>query len=168
MRNLLCILVLMVALSSIVFADNLKIGVLDLQKVLQSAAQVKAADTAFRKEFQSREERIKLATQKLQTDIDQLKLNTVRLTDAQKTAASDKIDKERSQLQIMQAQFQQDIQDAQTKAMQNILQQIKTTVNNIVARDNYDLILQSSEVVYHRPTLDITQQVIAGLKYHGK
>lgn len=145
------------------FAGDLKIGVIDLQKIIQVSPQVKATDAAFRQEFQPRETKIKVATQKLQADIEQLKRDNAVMTEVQKNTATDKINKERNNLQVMQAQFQQDLQDAQAKAMQKILSQIKTVVNAIAVKGNYDLILQNSEAVYYRASYDVTQQVINGL-----
>lgn len=143
---------------------DLKIGVIDLQKVLQASPQIAKIDANFRKQFQPREDNIKMLGQKLQADMAQLKAKATTMTDVQKTAAEANINKQRNSLQLLQAQFQQDVQDTQAKAMQSILDQIKVTINTLAINGKYDVILQSSSTVFYKPTYDITQQVIKALR----
>lgn len=165
MRKLLVALGLLTSLTLIGTANaDIKIGVLDLQMVLQQSPQVQAADTKFRKEFGSREQKIKDQAQALQTEVDNLNRNAAVMSTAEQTKAKDKIAKDQDNLQQAQAQFQQDVQTAQGKAMQTILNQIKDVVANLAEQKSYDLVVQKSSLVYSKDQYDMTPQVIRALK----
>ena len=165
MKKLLITLGLLSGLSLALNANaDIKIGVLDLQAVLQQSPQVQAADVKFRKEFGPREQKIKAQAATLQTEVDQLNRNAAVMSAAEQGKAKDKIAKDQDNLQQAQAQFQQDVQTAQGKAMQQILTQIKTVVATIAEQKNYDLVVQKSSVVYSKDEYDVTTLVVKQLK----
>jgi outer membrane protein len=165
MKKLLIALGLLGGLSLALNASaDIKIGVLDLQAVLQQSPQVQSADVKFRKEFGPREQRLKAQADALQTEVDQLNRNAAVMSAAEQGKAKDKIAKDQDSLQQAQAQFQQDVQTAQGKAMQQILTQIKSVVATLAQQKAYDLVLQKSSVVYSKDEYDITSQVVKQLK----
>lgn len=165
MKKLLITLGLLASLGAIGNANaDMKIGVLDLQMVLQQSPQVQAADAKFRKEFGAREQKIKDQAQALQTEVDNLNRNAAVMSAAEQSKAKDKIAKDQDNLQQAQAQFQQDVQTAQGKAMQTILNQIKDVVANLAEQKGYDVIMQKSSLVYSKDEYDITPQVLRALK----
>lgn len=165
MKKLLISIVLLASLSVLGIANaEMKIGVLDLQLVLQQSPQVQAADAKFRKEFGAREQKIKDQAQALQTEVDNLNRNAAVMSTAEQNKAKDKIAKDQDNLQQAQAQFQQDVQTAQGKAMQTILNQIKDVVASLAEQKGYDLIMQKSSLVYSKDEYDITPQVLRALK----
>ncbi|MSP53101.1 MAG: OmpH family outer membrane protein [Gammaproteobacteria bacterium] len=165
MKKLLITLALLGGLSLALNASaDIKIGVLDLQAVLQQSPQVQSADVKFRKEFSPREQKIKAQADALQTEVDQLNRNAAVMSAVEQGKTKDKIAKDQDNLQQAQAQFQQDVQTAQGKAMQQILTQIKTVVATLAAQNGYDLVVQKSSVVYSKDEYDVTALVIKQLK----
>lgn len=144
-------------------ADDLKVGVVDLQQVMQKSAQITAINAQLTKEFQPRQDKIVAAQKALQAEIDQLSRNSTTMTDTDRNKLQDKIISDRANVQGMMLAFQRDVNSAQTQAMQKFMAQLNTIVANIAKADNYDLVLQRAGVPFVKNTLDITSQVVDGL-----
>jgi outer membrane protein len=166
MKKLLISIMTVGLLGSLAFDANadIKIGVLDLQAVLQQSPQVQSADVKFKKEFAPREQKLKAQANAIQAEVDQLNRNASVMSATQQGKAKDKISKDQDDFQQAQSQFQQDVQTAQGKAMQQILAQIKSVVATIAAQKDYDLVVQKSSVVYAKDQYDVTTEVIKALK----
>ena len=143
---------------------DIKMGVLDLQAVLQQSPQVKTADAKFKSEFGPREQKLKAQADSLQKEIDTLNRNAAVMSTAEQAKAKDKIGKDQDNFQQAQQQFQQDVQTAQGKAMQQILTQIKNVVSTLAEQKGFDIVVQKSSVVYSKDEYDITTQVVKAMK----
>jgi outer membrane protein len=150
--------------ATMTYANNLKIGVVDVQKVLAASPQAQSADASFKKEFAPREEKIKAAAAALQKSADDFQRNASVMSDKQKQDAEDKLNNERDKIQQDQAQFSQDVQTAQSKMMQAIFAKIKVAIAKVAKKGNYDMILQATAATYFKNKYDVTDQVISALK----
>jgi outer membrane protein len=157
---------LLISLSA--YAEGSNVAVIDIDKVLRSIPQVQVADVAFKKEFVSREATIVALQEQIATAKSAQKLGKASMTPAQLDDASAELAKDQDTLANMQAQFAQDAQMAQSKAMEKIIAQIMQTVNTIAAQKNYDLVIPKSSTVYYKNQYDITPLVISALKNTGK
>jgi outer membrane protein len=145
-------------------AVSQSIAVIDLDKVLQSIPQVKAADEGFKKDFTPREAAIKKAADALTAEVNTVKKNRSVMTTEELTKAEAKIQKDQRNLDAMQAQFSQDLQTAQTKAMQLILNTVQKTVSTLATANGYSMVILKNNTLYYKPDADITQKVITALK----
>jgi outer membrane protein len=166
MKKLIIILsaVCLLVISNVILAAALKVGVIDLQKILQNIPQVSTADAAFKKQFIARELKLKASQAQLQKDTAALKNNGSTMSKQEKESAQDKINTEQNNVQLSQTQYAQDMQSAQARTMRRILAKIKQKVNQVARSGGYDLILPKSATVYFKSQYDITQKVITALK----
>lgn len=146
------------------FAAALKVGVVNIQKVIAASPQAKSADASFKKQFAPRQAKIKSAAQDLQTAVQDFQRNASVMSDKQKQEKEEALTKQRDVLQQQQSQFQQDAQTAQAKMMKAVFAKIKTAVNQVAAKGGYDVVLQSQTVAYFKNKYDITSQVIKQLQ----
>ena len=153
----------MLTISSINAAD-MKIAVVDLQKIIAASPQAKSADNSFRKQFQPRETKLKSAAASLQKEIQDFQRNASVMSDKEKQATQEKLSNERDDLQKQQTQFSQDVQTSQAEMMKTVFGKIKAAVARVAKQGNYDLVLQSNTVVYYKDTYNITDKVISTLK----
>jgi outer membrane protein len=165
MKKLLLTLVSACVLLSVtnVFADSTKIGVIDVREIMQKSPQVAALNAKLTKEFQPRQGKIQAAQKTLQAEIDNLNRNGTTMSDADRNKLQDQIIADRSNVQGMILAFQRDVNTEQTQDMQGFIQKLKTAVDDVAKKGNYDLILQRAGVPYVSPSLDITNQVLAEL-----
>ncbi len=145
-------------------AGNLKVGIIDVQQIMQKSPQIAVVNEQLTKEFKPRQDKIIASQKSLQDEIDKLNRNGSVMSPVDRNKLQDQIDADKSSLQSMSVAFQRDLSTAQNQAMQGFMSQLTADVNNIAKTQNYDLILQRSGVPYANPKLDITSEVLAGLK----
>lgn len=145
-------------------ADNMKVGVIDLQQLLQNLPQMKSIGDDLKKQFGDRQKKIMDAQAGFKKDAEDFKKNSAVMSDKDKQAATQKLIAQEQNLGQMQSSFQHDYMDAQNKAVNGLLEQIKGIVTKIAARDKYDLILVNASVAYSQPSMDVTQAVLAEMK----
>jgi len=143
-----------------VAADPLKIGVIDLQQIMQKSNQIAALNDQLTKEFKPRQDKIISAQKDLQAETDQANRNGATMTESDRNKLQDKIIADRSNVQGMMLSFQRDVTTAQNEAMQKFMAQLNTAVSSVAAANSFDLVLQRSGVPYVKSDLDITSKVL--------
>lgn len=156
--------VLSIGIATVSYANNLKIGFVDLATIIQKAPQVKTIDTQLKKEFAPRDAKIKADEKAMQKHVQVLKRNASVMSDKEKATAQKKLVEESEAIQQHRAQFEHDLQTAQTQAMKKLFLQISSIAKGVAKQDGYDVVLQKSAAIYYKPSLDTTTQVIKKLK----
>lgn len=125
-----------------------KIGVIDVQAVFQQLPQAAAIENAINGEFKDRIEEV----QRLQTDIqyymNKKQRESATLSDAQKKEIDDKIRELGTQYQEKAKPLDADLRRRKAEEQNRLVSMIKKSVDSIGKKEKYDLILQSSAVVY--------------------
>lgn len=145
------------------FAD-LKIGVIDLNKILASSSKVSDAKAQLKKQFEPKAKEINDAQKKLKSDIDNYSKNSPTMKSDDSKALQQKIMDEQKKLQEMEGNFQNDVTTAQNKAMDDIMKHVEDVVNKVAAKEKYDFVLTKMSAAYSDPKFDITDEVIKEMK----
>lgn len=143
---------------------NMKIGVVDIQKIMQSSPRVRAISQALQNQFKPREDKLKAEEQSIIDAVNKLKRNASVMTKEQIDEQKNEIADERNDFQAKQSQFMQDARAAQEKDLGGVIVQINSAVKKVAERGHYTLILQSDHAVYYQPDMDITADVLAAMK----
>ena len=141
-----------------------KIGVVDVQQVLTEVPQTKQVAADIKKQFAARESKLKADQKTLQADQAKLDKDAAVMAAKDRSALQDRIISEKSAFQGHVAAFQQDVNSAQSTAMQGLLNKIKTAVGDFARKQGYTLIVTKNSVAYAANEVDVTQQVIAAMK----
>lgn len=152
----------LLTLSTATFAE-VKIGVVDVREVLQKAPQMAAISADIQKQFKPREAKIVAAQKELQAKVDKLNRDASVMSEAERTQLQDKVISEKATLSGMVASFQQDLNNAQNKSMQNLMAQINKIITKIGTDGKYTTIVVRDATAYFDKALDITPQVIQQL-----
>lgn len=144
-------------------ASDIKVGVVDLQQVMQKSTQITTINNQLTKQFQPRQEKILAAQKSLQAEIDQLNRNGSTMTETERNKLQDQIVSDRANVQGMMLSFQRDVNSAQNDAMKKFMAQLNTIVSNIAKSGNFDLVLQRAGIPFAKNDLDITSQVVDGM-----
>lgn len=145
------------------FAD-LKIGIVDMNQVLQKSPLMTSLNSQLVKKFQPRQDEINTATKALQDEVNQLNLNGPGMTADDRTKLQNKIIGDRANVQILTATLQRDLAIAKDHDTQIFTSKLTEVVNKIAQDGKYDLIQQSTGFAFINSKLDITQQVIQEVK----
>ena len=155
------LLVLFMVVAAPATAQQLRVGYVDMKRVLDNAPQVVAGREKLDLEFRPRNETIEFQERQVQAMDDRLQMGD--LTED----ARIRLERELREMQRNVNRQKEDLRDElsfrRTEEVQNLEDQINEAVQSI-ARDNaYDLIL-SSPVIYADPALDITDLVLDQLR----
>lgn len=143
--------------------SSLKIGVVDLQQVMQQANEVKTITTKLQNQFKPREEKIKKLEKTLKADLENLQRNKSVMKENDRNALETKlIDEKRNFVQMQQA-YRQDAQLAQQQAMQKFMKDVRKVVQKIASKESYDIIMQKGQLPFVNAKLEITSEVVKKL-----
>jgi outer membrane protein len=160
-----CALAMLLGMGSAQAAD-IKVGVVDTERVLRESAPAVRAEKKIEKEFSGRDQEIKKLMKQVKELQVLLEKNGSTLSDI------DHRNKEREliglnvNLQRMQREFREDLNLRKNEELAIVLEQTNKAIQAIAESEKYDLILQ--EVVYRNPRIDITDNVMKYLTDSGK
>ncbi|MDX1556343.1 MAG: OmpH family outer membrane protein [Xanthomonadales bacterium] len=160
-RYPLLALLLSMAMVTYAQAQEVRIGYVDMKRVLDNAPQVVAGRALLDQEFRARNDAIQL---------DETRLGLMETELAQADMTSDnyrRLEREVLELRRNVNRRKEDLRDElsfrRTEEVQRLEEQINLAVQDIAERNGYDLIV-SSPVVYASPDLDITDLILEHLQ----
>jgi len=144
-------------------ADPVKIGVVDLQKILETSNSGKAAQNE-----------LKVQRDKMQADMKQRgneiqEIESRMQREAMVMSKETREEKERehrikvSDFQALQRKYQGDLQEIERKLMGRLQTEITSLVSDIAKKDGYLLVISNIGVIYSLPSTDITERLIQEL-----
>jgi outer membrane protein len=161
------VLVFAVVFLSILFVSSahaeLKIGVVDLYRVLNESDEGKKAVSELQGMVESKQKSLEEKQKKitaLKEEYDKKK--SVLSEDARKTK-EEEIERMGRDLQRTAADYQVEIQKKQNEITQSLLKEIKQIINDIAQKENYNLIIEKTEqlILFNSPDVEITDKVIS-------
>ena len=159
--------------ASTVFADNFKLGYVDVSKIFTTTKQATALQDAMKAKFAPQQQTLKTMNDNLVKEQNQVNAIETNAGSPDKLSKADKdkltkllsqFQKDQSAFQQKYSMFQQTMQKYQDYASAILLGKVNTILKNISDAGNYDLVLTSQQLVYAKPKYDLTDQVIEQLK----
>ena len=144
-----------------VSAQSLRIGYVNLERILRDSTSAKAAQTKLEKEFASREKEIQNLAAQLKSASEKFEREAPTLPEAQRTTRQRQLIDQDREFQRKQREFQEDLNLRKNEELQGVLERANRVIRQMAEAEKYDLIVQ--EAVYINPKHDITDKVIGGL-----
>ncbi len=139
-------------------AAELRIGVVDTEKILRESDPAIKAEKKIEKEFAARDQQIKDMTQQNKDIQSYLDKEGVTLQDVERRNKERELDNLNTDLQRAQREFREDLNLRKNDELVIVLEQANKAIQKIAESEKYDLILQ--EAVYRNPKIDITDKVL--------
>ncbi len=155
------LLMLLMMVSVPAAAQQLRVGYVDMKRVLDSAPQVLAGRDQLDLEFRPRNEAIQFQERQAQKIEDRLQQGDIA-EDARIRLERD-LREMRRNVNRQKEDLRDELSFRRTEEVQKLEGQINQAVQVIASNNGYDLIL-SSPVVYADPSLDITQLILDQLR----
>jgi outer membrane protein len=157
----ICVVLFGLALVSNAWGQSLRIGYVDMKRVLDNAPQVVAGREMLDQEFRERSEAIEIDEFRAQTLEDRLAQGDMSAEGALQS------ERELRELRRNINRRKEDLRDElsfrRTEEVQKLEEEISLAVDEIAQRNGFDLIL-SSPVIYANPELDITELILEQLE----
>ena len=147
-------------------AQEIKIGYVNLDRVLRDANPAKAAQSKLESEFRNREKDLTDFSQRLKTSSDKLEKDAPTLSESERSRRQRDLVEQDREFQRKRREFQEDLNQRKNEELANVLDRANKVVKQIFDQEKYDLIVQ--EAVFAGPRVDITDKVIKALNGTAK
>lgn len=140
-------------------AKEMKIAVVDVQEVIAAVPQTAAIQNALKTEFEGRIAEV----QKLEKDIafnqEKLKRDGATMNDKQKTDLQAEMEKQMRSYEQLARPLDEDYRRRQGEERNKLMGLVKTAIDGVAAKGNYDIVLNSGAAVFVKPEFDISKAV---------
>ncbi|HYT55497.1 MAG TPA: OmpH family outer membrane protein [Verrucomicrobiae bacterium] len=160
MKYWLVVGILVVSCSVALAQERIKIGFIDIQRIIaESQAGKKAKDR-----FQAQVKKAEADVQKERQDLERLKSDLDKkgplLKEEERRNLEADFQKRSVSLQRTMGDYQQDLQRKNNEMMAEILKELEQVVTEIGKAEKFTLILERSQILYSDQATDITSRVI--------
>ena len=140
-------------------AAEVRVGFVNVLKVLDKAPQAKSADSRLKKEFEPRERRIARTEEKLRQSEEKLRKEEDIMSTAEAKNLSKDIRDKRRELDREKEDFQDDFNIRRSEEINRLQKQILKAIVSLAEEKGYDLVVGEG-VIYASKRIDITQQIL--------
>ena len=145
---------------SAAFAEDAKFGYVDMQRALNETEDGRKAKEKLKKDFDLKQKELDEQQNQLKKDIEDLdKKRTLLPADKVREKEAEL----RSRLEKVQQTYmrhQQDLQGKEQKETVKIFERMTKIISEIAAAENFSMIVDKQALVYAKPHLDLTNELI--------
>jgi len=149
---------------AMVLAGDIKIGVVNTEKILRESLPAIQAQKKIDQEFVPRDEEIKKMAVQAKTLQDKLEKDSINMDETERRNLERNLANLSREYQRAQRQMREDFSVRQNEEYSVILERTNRAISKIAELEKYDLILQLQDSVYRSQRIDITDKVIKALE----
>ncbi len=142
-------------------AQDMKVGVVNTERIFREAAPYKAAQTKIEQEFAKRQKDLESMAVKVKNMADKLDKDAAVLSESDRNKRQRELVEADKDFQRTQREFKEDLNQRRNEEMANVIDRTNRVIKQIAEAEKYDLVLQ--EAVYISPRVDITDKVLKAL-----
>ena len=142
-------------------AQELKIGIVNLDRIFREANSAKSAQAKLEQEFGKREKDLNDVATQLKTLSDKYEREAPTLSETQRATRQKQLVEQDRDFQRKRREFQEDLNARKNEELQQVIERANRVVKVLAEAEKYDLIVQ--EAVYVNPKHDITDKVLRSL-----
>ena len=161
MKKCITLLLFLIFNASTLSAE-VKIGFVEIQKILKGAPQTVAANKKLEKEFTKRTGKLKKTVKKINNKEKKFKKDGMTMSDTDRSKAQKDIQALKVEAQRTEREIREDIDLRRREEIAKVQAQVNIAVEKVAKEQNYDLILYQG-VAYAGKKVDITSVVIKAL-----
>jgi outer membrane protein len=142
-------------------AQELKIGYVNLERVLRESTPAKAAQAKLTAEFARREKELDDMATQMKAASDKLEKDSPTISEGERARRQRELVDQDREFQRKRRELQEDAAQRKNEEVTAVVERANRIVKQIFDNDKYDLIVQ--DVVFASPRVDITNKVIDAL-----
>lgn len=143
---------------------ELKVGVVNFNRLMEEAPQAKVVSDALSKEFGPRQKDLQTQQVALKTREERLQKDGATMSADQRTKAEKELRDGARDFQQKAQDFQEEAQARQNEELSKLQKTLIDEAQVYAQAQKFDLVLVSSSVIYFNSTLDITSGVLGALQ----
>ena len=143
-------------------AEDYRIGVLHVERILQQSAAAKAAHDRIEQEFKARDTDIALREQEVRDAAAQLEKARATLSADERGSRERALETRTREVQRLRQQFAEDLRGRQFEELDKLKERLDRVLTRYAKERNFDLILQ--DALFVGRAVDITDDIIKALE----
>lgn len=159
-RIMLC-LASALLLAALPVRAEVKIGVVNTERIFRDSVPAAAAERKLKKEFEKRDQDLQKIAKQLQTMQEAMEKNSVTMAESERRYKEREFQDLNREFQRKRREFQEDLNQRRNEELAQVLDRANKVIKSIAEAEKYDIIFQ--EAVYANPRIDITDKVIKAL-----
>ncbi|MGV0005274.1 MAG: OmpH family outer membrane protein [Candidatus Porifericomitaceae bacterium WSBS_2022_MAG_OTU9] len=156
------LLLCLFAVPSHAVAEDYKIGVVDLLRILEKAPQADEARNKIETEFSAKESELSGLQKKLVSMEGKLAKDRDVLSESELRELEREIISQRREIKRLQDEYREDLSYRRNEELGKLQKLIKETIQSLAKAKDYDLVLGEG-LIYVSPKMDFTDEVIEKL-----
>ena len=156
-----CLLAFGALTATMASAQELKIGIVNTDRIFREANTAKAAQAKLEQEFSKREKELVDLGNSLKTASERFEREAPTLSESQRNLRQRQLTDQDRDFQRKRREFQEDLNTRKNEEQQVVIERANRAVKQVAEAEKYDVIFQ--EAVYINPKHDITEKVIKSL-----
>jgi outer membrane protein len=147
---------------SVFAAEDVRVGVVDMQKALQTVESGKKAKATLEKEFNIKKKELQAEESSIKKMGEEFKKQSLVLNDEARMKKQGEIQERIMKFQEMTARSQSEIQKKEQELTQPIVNKLRAIISEMAKTKGYTVILEKNEntVLYSMDKDDLTAEVI--------
>ncbi|HXT99703.1 MAG TPA: OmpH family outer membrane protein [Polyangia bacterium] len=151
--------------TSAAFADDLKIGYVDMQRALNETDDGRKAKDKLKKDFEQKQKELDEQQNQLKKEIEDLDKKRSLLSPDKVREKEAELRTKLEKVQQTYMRHQQDLSGKEQKETAKIFERMTKIIGEIAAAENFAMIVDKSALVFAKPHLDLTNELIR--RYNG-
>ena len=145
-------------------AADVKIGVVDMQTLLQKSPQGQAASQEMSKKFDTRKKDLVAEQDKIKNLQDQLSKNAAVMSATQAQDAQSQLDELQRDFSRKQSDYMDDVNMERNSVLSRLQQDVIKAVQEFAQAQKYNLVIPGDTIFYKDNTVDVTDQVLVQMQ----
>jgi len=149
------------AAAPLAHAQDLKIGVVNSDRILRDSQPARAAMQKLEGEFSKRDKELQDMGARLKQGAERFEKDGPVMSESDRVRRQRELAEMDREFQRKQREFREDFNQRRNEELQRLLESTNRIIRQIAEQEKYDVILQ--EAVYFNPRVDITERVLKAL-----
>jgi len=141
----------------------LKVGIIDMNQILQKSSYMLSINADLLKSFQPRQASLSDAQKSLQEETNNFNLNNSTMSSGDRAKMQNKIIEDQANVQVLTANLQRDLTIAKDEALRKFMMKFNSVISKIAQDGRYDFIEQNTNFAFVKAEYDITAEVLKQL-----
>ena len=149
-------------LASLSVHADLKVGFVQVDKILQEAPQTIESNKKLEKEFSSRTDKLKADVKSLKERESSFSKDALTMKDSERDSKEKSLSQLRVDVQRKERELREDINIRRNEELGGLQEQINKAVTSVAKAEGFDLVLYNG-VAYASEKIDITDKILKSL-----
>ena len=154
--------VVVLFLASLTAHADLKVGFVQVDKILQEAPQTIESNKKLEKEFSARTDKLKADVKSLKERESSFSKDALTMKESERDSKDKALSQARVEVQRKERELREDINIRRNEELGGLQEQINKAVTSVAKAESFDLVLYNG-VAYASEKIDITDKILKSL-----